>query len=239
MTTAQTPALQVPQSTIQWTLASALKAYQSRQKFTKEQSANGQRVILRLTGNGNIIDVIDGQGNHVVSTSTGEALTKKIFNTNATNPYSLETPRVKELQTLAMKAEKEGRVQDAANYFNAWLNATTLSFSVLSNTREYQDLGKGDEITCNLLTVTTDNGSLTTVDPKGIKINAGVRGTTATDNPFTMETSEDDSNEEPIIPSRAELVAQAKVLKIKTKDIPDAELFALITAATVAVDEEE
>jgi len=190
----QTQAPTVPQSTIQWTLASALKAYQSRQKFTTAQAANGQRVILRLTGNGNIIDVIDGQGNHVVS-NQGEMLQKKIFNTNATNPHSLTTPKVKELQTLAMQAEKEGRAQDAANYFNAWLNATTLSFSVLSNTREYQDLGKGDEITCNLLVVTTDNGSLTTVDPKGIKINAGIKGAVATDNPFTMETSNETTNE--------------------------------------------
>lgn len=191
MSQTQTPT--VPQSTIQWTLASALKAYQSRQRPSKAH-CDGGREILRITGNGNVIDVVDGQGNHVAS-SDGELLTKKIFNTNATNPFSLDTPRVKELQAAAMLAEKEGRTQDAANYFNAWLNATTLSFSVLSNTANFDLLGKGDQITCDLQVITTPNGSLATVDPKSIKVNPGTRSATATDNPFTMETSEETTNE--------------------------------------------
>lgn len=180
-------------STIMWTAETALAAYQSRRKFSTNDVENEQRIIVRITGNGNVIDVLDGEGNHVVSPSTGEVLTKKIFNTNATNPYALGTPRVEEYRVEALKAQKAGDKQRAADYFNAWLNATNLSFSVLSNTPEFNTLGKGDEIVCNLQKVTTDNGTLATINPKGIKVNLGSKGTTATDNPFAMEVEDETS----------------------------------------------
>jgi len=165
----QTQAPTVPQSTIQWTLASALKAYQSRQKFTTAQAANGQRVILRLTGNGNIIDVIDGQGNHVVS-NQGEMLQKKIFNTVCNSAVAVRNERNQEILRAGLKAEKAGNSEEAAKHYNDYLNKTQVSVSVLAGTSNFDKIQDGDQIKGRVQKITTAKGSILTLDPKSLSI---------------------------------------------------------------------
>jgi len=179
---------EIKHSTIMWTKESTLKAFQSKRELTPEEVKNGVRKLFTIKGDGTIIDVLDGLGQYVMSADgSGEVLRKKIFNTDYLSPSGFKNPVAQEYLKRGIIAEGEGRKQDAADYFNAFLNAVTLSFSVLSNSKFFNGgIANGDQVAGNLQEVEGTNGTLVTIDPKTITVKQVTASSTTKINPFEM-----------------------------------------------------
>ncbi|MBK7763293.1 MAG: hypothetical protein IPI46_07950 [Bacteroidetes bacterium] len=176
---------QIRTSIIMWTKESTLKAFQNKRELTPEEVKNGVRKLFTIKGSGTILDVRDGLGQYVMSADgSGEVLRKKIFNTDYLSPSGFKNPTSQEYLKKGMLAEAEGRKQDAADYYNAFLNAVTMSFSILSNSKHFENLSNGDQINANLQQIETDNGMLVTIDPKSISVKEVSASSLTSINPF-------------------------------------------------------
>ena len=190
---------EIKHSTIMWTRQSTLKAFQNKRELTSEEIKNGARKLFSIKGDGTIMDVRDGSGQFVMSADgSGEILRKKIFNTDYLSPSGFKNPVAQEYLKKGIVAERENRKQDAADYFNAFLNAVTLSFSVLSNSKFFNGtIANGDQISGNLQAVEGKNGILVTIDPKTITVKEVKANSMTTINPF--ELVEDETSVEEIL----------------------------------------
>lgn len=179
---------ELKKSTIMWTKESVLKAFQSKRELTSEEVRTGARKLFTVKGNGTVMDVRDSFGNLVISADgSGEILRKKIFNTDYLSPSGLQNTTAQDYLRQGSIAEQEGRLQDAADYFNAFLNAVTLSFSVMSNSKYFHGtIGNGDLVSGNLLSVETNNGMLATIDPKTISVREVQASPLTSLNPFSL-----------------------------------------------------
>ena len=114
---------ELKQSTILWTRESVLKTFRSKRELTAEEVRTGARKLFTVKGDGTIMDVKDSFGNLVMSADgSGEVLQKKIFSTDYLSPSGLQNPIAQEYLRQGVQAEQEGRKQDAADNFNAFLN---------------------------------------------------------------------------------------------------------------------
>lgn len=164
-------------STRSWTGAQAIAAYNKLRELPKAVIDNLGRISVVVTGNGNVIDVKDAEGNLVQTyNNDGTTLQKKIFNTNTRAISGLNNPQTKWHFNQGVKAEKAGDAQLASDHFQAWLNRCTLSFSVLSTQPEFDTIGKGDEIKCTLEAVETENGRMVGISNKNIAIKEATAG---------------------------------------------------------------
>lgn len=161
-------------------------------------NAVGKRVKFLVQGNGNTVDVKNKEGDFVTSTIPGyegTVLQKKIFNLRANSAVAMSNTRNRQYLIDALKAEKAGDAEKAHELFNEYLNSTQMSFGILLPSNIADKLSAGVEIAATVTEVTTENGSLLTIDPSTISIvEPEVYGSTS----FDMSDFIEDDEEEPV-----------------------------------------
>lgn len=161
-------------------------------------NAVGKRVKFLVQGNGNIVDVKNREGELVTSTIPGyegTVLQKKIFNLRANSAVAMSNTRNRQYLIDALKAEKAGDQEKANELFGEYLNATQMSFGILLPSAIADKLSAGVEIAATVTEVTTENGSLLTIDPSTISIvEPEVYGSTSFDMNDFIEDEEDEKD---------------------------------------------
>lgn len=138
-------------------------------------SAEGKKVNFVIQGNGNDIDVKNKLGEFVQSVvEEGVVLQKRIFNLRANSQIAMQNPANKQLLHDGVIAEKAGNFDLAHDKFNSYLNAVQISFGVLHPSALLNVLGNGCDIAAKVQKVTTENGSLLTIDPSTISVLAPI-----------------------------------------------------------------
>lgn len=149
-------------------------------------TAVAKRVKLLITSVGKTIDVTDKAGNPVPSQRDKDVvLQKTLFNTNGASEVGMRSERNKEYFTNGRKAEKlggtvhgeiKGEEGDftADDWYSAYLNATQVSFGVLLPNSDIANgfLVKGVEIAATVVRIDTDNGSILSIDPSTLSVQA-------------------------------------------------------------------
>lgn len=131
----------------------------------------GKKVRLTIQGNGTLVDVKDKEGNLVLSIlEDGTNFQKIIYNTGSNSGLAMSNPRNKEYGALGLAAEKAGDRDEAHKQFSLLLNAMQLSFSVPATSAVNAQLGDRVDIAAKVIKITTDNGSLLTIDPTTIQV---------------------------------------------------------------------
>jgi hypothetical protein len=152
--------------------SASVKSIMSKRVLIPAEASN-KRATFTIQGDGNVIDVKDKDGELVTSTIAGyegTVLQKKIFNLQANSAVAMANPRTRQYLIDALKAEKAGDTAKADELFNSYLNGAQMSFGVLLPSAVVDQLRKGVEIAARVITVTTENGSLLTIDPSTITI---------------------------------------------------------------------
>ena len=150
-------------------------------------------ITLTIQGNGNVIDVLTKDGEQVGSITDGTPLQKKIFNTKANSEMAMKNERNGKLLRDAIRAEKAGETTKADELYSEYLNKVQFSFSVLLPSAVADKLSSNVEISGKVQQVTTDNGSLITLDPSTISVLAPEQlGSTS----FSLPDDEDEKTEE-------------------------------------------
>lgn len=142
-------------------------------RSTIPAEAENKRVKFLVQGNGNVIDVKDKDGEFVMSTIPGQegtVLQKKIFNLRANSGLAMASDRNRQYLIEALKAEKAGDAKKADELFNQYLNSVQMSFGVLLPSAVADKLTSGVEIAATVVKITTENGSLLTIDPSTISV---------------------------------------------------------------------
>lgn len=155
----------------------------------------GQRMVLQIQGDGNVLDVLDKAGEQVLSKIPGQEgtiLQKRIFNVKGASQIAMASPLAKSLLKNGFAAETaKGTViglltndpkevaapHTADEYFTAYLNYTQVSFGVLLPSAIADRLANGVEVAARVEKVTTENGSLLTVDASSISVLEPKHGT--------------------------------------------------------------
>lgn len=186
-------------SQIMLTLDAATRIFGKRMKdangkpLTVRSTDHGRAIKARLTGNGNIIDVKDKEGNLVMSVvNPGEVLRKKIFNTNVTNGDAMRNPVINQLLVDAKAAEKAGNAQLASDLYNKYLNKTAFTFSVLSTDPLFnsESLTKGVTVTGIVEEVKTEKGAILSFEAGTVSV-APIAALASDDfNPFAATLAE-------------------------------------------------
>lgn len=101
---------------------------------------------------------------------SGEVLRKRIINVVANSDIALKNERNLASLKAGRAAELAGDEIAAAKHYNDFLNKCQLSFNVLSTQKAFETIADGDQIKGKLSVVTTDKGSLLTIDGKSISI---------------------------------------------------------------------
>jgi|SRR5882757_242527 len=127
-------------------------------RITVTPSDIGSSLQLSIQGTGQFLQ----QGHKY--TVGGEARENKfdrmIYNVRASSSLLMTMAENKKLFTDAMKAESAGDTQEAHKLFNAFLNATQLSFSVISNgTGTERKFNTGDDIKARVVNVVSQAGN--------------------------------------------------------------------------------
>ena len=136
----------------------------------------GQKVRLTIRGNGTLIDVTNSKGELVASVvRPGEVFQKVIYNTDANSGIAQANATVKQLSKDAMAAERAGNKEEAHKLFNEFLNRNQISFSVPTTSPLIEQLGDRVDIIGEIVMITTENGSLLTVDPNTIRVAGPVK----------------------------------------------------------------
>lgn len=132
----------------------------------------GKNVRLTIRGNGNTIDVKNKAGELIQSVvEAGTLFQKVIFNLDANSGIAMKSLLNKDLSTAAIKAERAGDKETASKLFSDFLNAVQMSFSVPTTAKALlAQLGDRVEIIAKVVMVTTENGSLLTIDPNTIRV---------------------------------------------------------------------
>ncbi len=176
----------------------------------------GHKVTFTIQGNGNTIDVVNKAGELVLSTIAGQegiVLQKRIFNTKANSQLAMSNARTQQYLKDALVAEKAGKAEAASELFNQYLNATQVSFGILLPSAIADQLSAGVDIAAEVILVTTDAGSLLTIDPSTISIKAPeVLGSTS----FNLDNFIDEEDEFAGM-DRTALNAAAKAAKVVVK----------------------
>lgn len=155
----------------------------------------GRTVTLTVQGNGNIVDVKNKEGQEVESYIGGGAIfQKKIFNCKANSEVAMQAAPNRELLKSALAEDKAGNADKAAELFGQYLNKVQLSFNIPLPSPIADKIGDRDEISAKVTMITTDNGSILTLDPKSIKVlEPEVLGNTKFSLPDEDETEEEEA----------------------------------------------
>lgn len=148
----------------------SVKSIMSKRTLIPE-SAIGKRTVLTVQGNGNVIDVRNKAGEFISSVvDPNLVFQKKIFNCKAVSGIAMANPRNQQLLRDAIAAERSGDAEKASGLFNDFLNAVQLSFSIPLPSAKADKISDGVEIAGLIEKVTTENGSLLTVDASTISV---------------------------------------------------------------------
>jgi hypothetical protein len=152
--------------------SSSVKGIMNKRALVKAEQI-GRRVVLTVQGDGNTVDVKDKEGNYVQSVvEPGTVLQKRIFNAKANSEIAMKNPRNRQYLIDAIAAEKAGDTAKADELFSAYLNAVQISFSVVLPNAVASKLGNNVEISGKVQEITTEKGSLLTIDPSSISVTA-------------------------------------------------------------------
>ncbi len=149
--------------------AKAVQAIMKQRIAVPEVVAGGKKVLFTVQGFGTKIQLVDKQG-ITVANDDGEVIDKMIYNLRANSEIAMKNPANRELLMAGLKAEKAGEAEEADKHFAAYLNKVQMSFSLLLPSAVANRLADGVEISARVEKITTDNGSLLTIDPKTISI---------------------------------------------------------------------
>ena len=179
------------------------------------QTSVNKKVVLTIQGDGNVIDVKNKAGELVESiTDPGVVLQKRIFNVQAASGLAMGNARNRQFMIDAIAAEKAGDLEKADQLYREYLNATQLSFSVILPSLMADKLANGVDIAGKVELISTENGSLLTIDPSTISVVAPeVLGNTS----FSIDDFFTEEDEETPAEKAARLKAEAKAAKLATK----------------------
>jgi hypothetical protein len=170
--------------------SASVKAIMNRRNLTKTSKV-GENEVFTIQGDGNVIDVRNAAGELVTSTIPGyegTVLQKKIFNTKSNSQLAMSNERTRNYLIDGLKAEKAGDKEKAHELFNKYLNACQVSFGVLLPSPVADTLVSGSRIAADIALVTTENGSLLTIDTSTIMVKqAGIQDKTT----FNLEDFEE------------------------------------------------
>lgn len=188
-----------------------------RKRILVPSTFEGKTVVFTVQGDGNVIDVKDKAGELVFSTIAGYegiVLQKKIFNLRANSQVGMTNPRTVDYLRTGIAAEKAGNIDAAHEAFNEYLNACQMNVGILLPNAKAEKLSDGMEISAKVQLVTTDNGSLLTIDPSTISVVAPERLGTTTFNIDDYLPKE--TEEEKVAREKAEKIAAgAKTTSVK------------------------
>jgi hypothetical protein len=142
-----------------------------RKRTLVPETLVGKKVVLTIRGNGTTIDVKDKAGNFVQSVvEVGTVFQKVIFNTESNSGIAMASALNKQILQDAIAAERLGDADKASDLFQDFLNKVQLSFSVPSTSSLIGKLSDRIDISARVIKVTTENGSLLTIDPTTIAV---------------------------------------------------------------------
>lgn len=132
----------------------------------------GKKVQLTIRGNGTLVDVKTKTGELVQSVvEPGTVFQKYIFNTESNSGIALANVNNKTLAAEGMAHERAGNVEEAHKSFSSFLNAVQVSFNIPATAGAIiAKLGDRVDISARVVKVTTENGSLLTLDPATISV---------------------------------------------------------------------
>lgn len=129
----------------------------------------GTTLRFHVQGNGNIIPamkwVVGADGKRTdkqeqaLSFDGVTPLMKRIYNIKANSQMAMQNPRNQALLADAMKLQADGREEEASDAFNAYLNATQVSFSYLLNPGVEKTFYDGQLVEGEVTRLDTPNGS--------------------------------------------------------------------------------
>lgn len=181
----------------------------------------GKRVRMFIQGDGTVLDAKHKDGSYVLSTVAGQegtVLQKRIFNLQANAQAAMTTPLNREALKRGIDAEKAGDMEKAHEAYNEYLNRCQLTFGILLPNPTADKLGHGVEIAATIQQVTTDNGSLLTIDPSTISIvEPEVAGSTVFNVDDIFNMGDDTTNEDEAAAEAAKLTMATLDKKAKSK----------------------
>jgi len=149
----------------------SVKAIMQQRIAVPETVIGGKKILFTIQGNGTQLDVQDKEGNYVSSAADPEViLQKKIFNVRANSVLAMGLKINRDLLAAGVAAEKAGDLETAHENFSKYLNAVQISFNILLPNKLEPKLSDGVEISARVQKITTDNGSLLTLDPATITV---------------------------------------------------------------------
>jgi len=149
----------------------SVKAIMQQRIAVPETMVGGKKILFTVQGNGTEMYVQDKGGNYVNSAADPEeVLKKKIFNVKANSTLAMGLKINRDLLAAGVAAEKAGDMDEAHEHFSKYLNAVQISFNILLPNKLEAKLSDGVEIAARVQKITTDNGSLLTLDPATITV---------------------------------------------------------------------
>lgn len=141
------------------------------------ESHVGDVVTLTIQGNGSSAQDVKTKDGKVVQSvvEQGTVAQKIIFNLKANSGLAMKNPINRQLFRDGVAAELAGDTETAHAKFDAYLNATKITFNVFTTDRTLEDLSDRTRIEAEIVKITTENGSLLTIDPKSIKVAKAVK----------------------------------------------------------------
>lgn len=157
------------------TLQSVQNIMNSRKLITAIMATSGLHVIFSVRSGGTVLPVKDKAGNDVpAADGSGEQLFKRIMNVDANSELAINNARNKDLLREGYAAEQAGNAALAEEKYNAYLNAIQVSFNILSTSSQFNAIKAGDQIKAQVEKITTENGSLLTLNAKTVAVIAPV-----------------------------------------------------------------
>lgn len=178
------------QSTRISSLQSVQNIINSRATITEQMEGSFQ--VLTVRGNGNIIPVKTKDGELIpAADGSGVMLEKRILNCVCNSGIAMKNERNQATLREAYAAEKAGNLDKAAELYNTYLNKTQVSVSVLSTSALFNKIQDGDQVKGKVQKITTENGSILTLDQKSLSIKEAGYGDTTKVDLFAMALAED------------------------------------------------
>lgn len=196
------------------TLASVKSIMQGRIAIPAD--AEGRTFSFTVQGDGNVIDVKNKAGELVESVvEPGTVLQKKIFNTRANSQLAMSSSRTQSYLAEGRKFEAAGDAVKADEAYNNFLNACQITVGILLPSAIAGKLANGIRFSGTVTKVTTENGSLLTVDPTSIAVLAPEIASKTVFNIEDFEAPASETPEEIAARLKAEKANAKKTLKAK------------------------
>jgi hypothetical protein len=136
-----------------------------------DEALVGKKVRLTIERNGTKMDVKNKAGELVQSVvEPGTVFQTIVFNLQANSSIAAKNAANHALAAAGLAAERTGNYEEAHKQYQAFLNALQVSFNIPTTHRLADQLGDQVDIEARVIKITTENGSLLTIDPTTIRI---------------------------------------------------------------------